>query len=252
MPSATGSPLIPADLIDLLSSAENVVVLTGSGISAESGVPTFRDAQTGLWAQYDPQELATPDAFERNPQLVWQWYEWRRKIITDAFPNPAHSALVELEQIVPHFKLITQNIDNLHQKAGSDSIIELHGNILRTKCYEDGQLVEKWDDDDQTPPRCPRCNGLLRPDVVWFMEPLPHEALTAAMIASENCDLFFSVGTSSLVQPAASLAGQARQSGAAIVEINLAPTPLSPFADFVLRGRAGQILPLLVNSTFHK
>ncbi len=252
MTTTTGNPPIPLELVDLLYSTENVTVLTGSGISAESGVPTFRDAQTGLWAQYNPHDLATPEAFERDPRLVWLWYEWRRRLIADAIPNSAHTALVELEQLILHFRLITQNVDGLHEKAGSESIIELHGNILRTKCYEDGQIIEKWDDDDHIPPHCPDCNGLLRPDVVWFGEALPNEALTAALRASQNCDLFFSVGTSSVVQPAASLADHARQSGAAIVEINLAPTPLTPFADFVLRGSAGQIIPMLVESTFHK
>jgi NAD-dependent deacetylase len=252
MPTTTVSPLIPSELVDLLSSAEKVAFLTGSGISAESGVPTFRDAQTGLWAQYNPQELATPEAFARNPRLVWQWYEWRRQLIADALPNPAHTALVELEQLIPHFRLISQNVDGLHQKAGSESIIELHGNILRTKCYEDGEIIEKWGDDDRLPPHCPTCDGLLRPDVVWFGEALPYEALSAALVASQNCDLFFSAGTSSVVQPAASLADQARQSGAMIIEINLAPTPLTPFADFVLSGPAGQILSMLVDSTFHK
>ena len=252
MPTLTADPRIPSELVALLSSAENVAFLTGSGISAESGVPTFRDAQTGLWAQYDPHDLATPEAFERNPRLVWQWYEWRRVLIAEAIPNPAHTALVELERLIDHFRLISQNVDGLHQKAGSESIIELHGNILRTKCYQDGQIIEKWDDDDRLPPHCPNCDGLLRPDVVWFGEVLPHEALSAALLASQNCDLFFSVGTSSVVQPAASLADQARLSGAMIVEINLAPTPLTPFADFVLRGPAGEIIPKLVDSTFHK
>ena len=213
MPSIRGNPLIPAEIVDLLFAAKNVVVLTGAGISAESGVPTFRDAQTGLWAQYDPQELATPEAFRRNPQLVWQWYEWRRGLVTGAQPNPAHIALVDLERLVPHFQLITQNIDDLHQNAGSQLIIELHGNILRSKCYEDGQIIEQWDNDDHAPPHCPFCDGFLRPDVVWFGEALPHNALKAALIASQKCDLFFSVGTSSLVQPAASLAGHARPSG---------------------------------------
>jgi len=252
MPTTTGNIFIPSELVELLSSAENVSVLTGSGISAESGVPTFRDAQTGLWAQYNPHDLATPEAFERNPSLVWQWYEWRRRLIAAAIPNPAHHALVELEQFIRHFQLITQNVDGLHQKAGSETVIELHGNILRTKCYEDGQIVERWDDDDQVPPHCPSCNGLLRPDVVWFGEALPHEALNTALMAARSCELFFSVGTSSVVNPAASLADHARQIGAVIVEINTAPTPLTPYADFVLSGPAGQILPMLIDSTFYK
>jgi len=215
-------------------------------------VPTFRGSQKGLWAQYDPGELATTEAFKRNPKLVWQWYEWRRRLISEAKPNPAHTALVQLVQLVDHFKLITQNIDGLHQQAGSKSVIELHGNIFRTKCFQDGQVIDDWYDVEQIPPRCPSCNGLLRPDVVWFGESLPQEALINAMIASQTCDLFFSIGTSSLIQSAASLARYARQNRAMIVEINLAPTLLTPFADFVLSIPAGQILPILINSTFHQ
>lgn len=242
--------IIPKQLIDTLSSAENVVVLTGSGISAESGVPTFRDAQSGLWAEYDPLDLATPEAFQRNPQLVWQWYEWRRQLINKAKPNPAHTALVHLEQLVSNIYLITQNVDGLHRRAGSHSVIELHGNILQTKCNVEGRMVEKWVDDGRLPPRCPDCDGLLRPDVVWFGEALPYEALTAAIDAASNCDLFFSVGTSSLIQPAATLADYAIQNGAFIVEVNLATTPLTSSANVVLSGPAGQIIPEMVALTF--
>ncbi len=250
MPTTTRNSDFCPELIDQLSIAKNVVALTGSGISAESGVPTFRGSQKGLWARYDPQELATVEAFKRNPKLVWQWYEWRRRIISKAKPNPAHTALLELEQVVDQFILITQNIDGLHQQAGSKSVVELHGNIFRTKCFEDGQVIDDWDDVEHVPPHCPYCNGLLRPDVVWFGESLPQAALTKALTASQTCDFFFSIGTSSLVQPAASLAGYARRNGAIIVEINLAPTPLTPFVDFVLNSPAGQIMPLLINSAF--
>lgn len=240
----------PAELLTALRSAERVTILTGAGISAESGVPTFREAQTGLWAKYDPQELTTPHAFRRNPRLVWEWYTWRRELIGAARPNAGHKALAQLEQFIPGLTLITQNIDGLHQAAGSANPIELHGNIARTKCFEDGRIVDSWPDTGQVPPRCPDCGGLLRPDVVWFQESLPQTALSQAILASQNCDLFFSIGTSALVQPAASLAHEARRHGAVIVEVNLEPTPLTPYAHYAFHAPAGTILPALVEQTF--
>lgn len=241
---------ISAELLDRLHTAERVTAITGAGISAESGVPTFRDAQTGLWAKYDPQELATPQAFRQNPKLVWEWYEWRRELIANTQPNAAHIALAQLEQRLPNFTLITQNIDGLHQAAGSANPIELHGNIARNKCFEDGRIVESWPDTGEVPPHCPRCGGLLRPDVVWFNETLPETALSQAIAASQNCDLFFSIGTSALVQPAASLAHHAQQQGAVLVEINLEPTPLTHYVNYALHGPAGTILPALVEQAF--
>jgi NAD-dependent deacetylase len=238
------------ELIDALKSANHVAVLTGAGISAESGVPTFREAQTGLWARYNPQELATPQAFRHNPKLVWEWYTWRRELVSNAEPNPGHLALVELENKVPQFTLITQNVDGLHQRAGSQNIIELHGNIMRTKCFDNGRLVESWPETDEIPPRCPYCSGLLRPDVVWFGESLPHDALETAFASAQSCDIFFSIGTSALVQPAASLPLEAIQSGAVTVEINPQTTLLTSHVDFVLKGGAGTVLPELVAATF--
>jgi NAD-dependent deacetylase len=242
--------IIPAELIALLRSAERVTVMTGAGISAESGVPTFRDAQTGLWTKYDPQELATPHAFRRNPRLVWEWYAWRRELIAKTQPNAGHMALAHLERLLPHLTLITQNIDGLHQMAGSAHPIELHGNIARTKCFEDGRIIESWPETGDIPPHCPHCGGLLRPDVVWFHESLPQAALSQAVAASQQCDLFFSIGTSALVQPAASLAHEARYHGAVLVEINLEPTPLTRYVNYSLHGPAGAILPLLVKQAF--
>jgi NAD-dependent deacetylase len=239
---------IPAELTTILRTAERVTIMTGAGISAESGVPTFRDAQTGLWAKYDPMELATPNAFRRNPKLVWEWYAWRRELIANTRPNAGHMALAQLEQQIPNLTLITQNIDGLHRAAGSANPIELHGNITRTKCFEDGRIISRWPETTDVPPRCPECGGYLRPDVVWFTETLPPDALSQAIHASQNCDLFFSIGTSALVQPAASLAHEARQSGAALVEINLEPTPLTRYADFALHGPAGTILPALLKN----
>jgi NAD-dependent deacetylase len=224
--------------------------MTGAGISAESGVATFRDAQTGLWAKFDPQELATPQAFRRDPKLVWEWYDWRRELIAGTEPNAGHRALVDLERLLPQMTLITQNIDGLHQAAGSKGVIELHGNIGRTKCFEDGRIVESWPETADLPPRCPDCGGLLRPDVVWFNESLPQEALLKAISASQSCDLFFSIGTSAMVQPAASLAHEARHQGANVVEVNLEPTPLTVYADYVLQGSAAVVLPALVKQAF--
>jgi len=239
---------IPSSLAATMRTAKRVVVLTGSGISAESGVPTFREAQTGLWSRYDPHQLATPEAFQNNPQLVWEWYSWRRDLVSLAKPNPGHFALVQLEKMVPELNLITQNIDSLHQRAGSERVIQLHGNITRVRCSADGEAVKSWDESGEIPPRCPRCGCYLRPDVVWFGEPLPQASLMKAIEVVERCELFFSIGTSSIVQPAASLPLYASRSGAMLVEINLEPTPLTRLVDFVLQGRAGDLMPKLVQA----
>lgn len=233
-----------------LRNARSVTVVTGSGISAESGVPTFRDAQTGLWERCDPQELATPEAYQRDPRLVWEWYSWRRQLVEKAASNPGHEALAELERWVASFTLATQNVDGLHRRAGSQSVIELHGNIMRSKCSVEGVVAETQEDDQGTPPSCPNCGAFLRPDVVWFGEMLPSEALEEAYGAARGCDLFFSVGTSGLVQPAASLAFEALRQGAVIVEVNPSETPLTGHVDYALRGRAGEVLPALVKSAY--
>ena len=236
---------IPPKLIETLRSAQFVVVLTGAGVSAESNIPTFRDAQTGLWAKYSPEELATPQAFRRNPKLVWEWYAWRRELVNQAKPNPGHLALAALEQRVLKFTLITQNVDGLHQRAGSRNIIELHGNLHRTICFKERRVVEDWPDPNEVPPRCPHCGSLLRPDVVWFGETLPAKALQAAFAAAQECDVLLSVGTSGLVQPAASIPFTARQAGATTVEINPDTTPLTPYVTYAIHGPAGEILPSL-------
>jgi NAD-dependent deacetylase len=242
---------IPDSLLQQFRQAQHVVVLTGAGISAESGVPTFRDAQTGLWKRFKPEELASLEAFRRDSRLVWEWYAWRRELVSRAAPNAGHLALVELEKRFPAFTLITQNVDGLHQRAGSGvrfPVIELHVNIQRTKCLEDGQLVDSWEEIGEVPPRCPRCAGLLRPDVVWFGELLPTEALNAAFTAAAGCDMFLSVGTSGLVEPAALLPLRALAAHIPVVEINLNPTPLSNLATYLLPGPSGQILPALVRA----
>ena len=242
-------PGLPPGLVEAVRGARRVVALTGSGISAESGVPTFRDAQTGLWARYDPQELATPEAFARDPELVWRWYAWRRDLVERASPNAGHEALARLERSVCAFLLITQNVDGLHQEAGSEGVVELHGNLRRSRCPLEGVTVED-DGTDHLPPLCPSCGSPLRPDVVWFGEALPAAGLEAASEAARSCDLLLSVGTSGLVYPAASLPYEALESGATVVEVNPEPTPLSPAAHFSLRGRAGEVLSGLVRSAF--
>jgi NAD-dependent deacetylase len=215
-------------------------------VSQESGLRTFRDAQSGLWAQYRPEDLASPEAFRRDPKLVWEWYAWRREAVKGARPNAGHYALARLAHLVPEFTLITQNVDGLHTLAGSTGVVELHGSIQRVRCAECRRPAATWDEAPDMVPRCEHCAGMLRPDVVWFGESLPADALQAARAAARTCDVFFSIGTSGVVQPAASLAPAARDRGAMLVEVNLEPTPLSPRADLYLQGRSGEVLPELV------
>jgi NAD-dependent deacetylase len=240
----------PLELIERLRTAERVAALTGAGVSQESGLRTFRDAQTGLWAQYKPTELASPEAFARDPKLVWDWYAWRREAIKGVRPNAGHYALVEMARRVPGFVLITQNVDGLHLMAGSTAVLELHGNIQRVRCAECGRFAESWEELSPEVPQCEVCGGLLRPDVVWFGEALPRAALEEAVRAARKCELFFSVGTSGVVQPAASLAFAAHNRGALVVEINMEPTPLTPKADYFLQGRSGEVLPELVKAAW--
>lgn len=240
----------PAELISFLRKAERVAVLTGAGVSQESGLRTFRDAQAGLWAQYRPEDLASPEAFARDPKLVWDWYAMRREKVREVQPNPGHFALAEMERQIAAFMLITQNVDGLHRKAGSQNVVELHGNLQRVKCSRCGEPAESWDVSTPGVPPCAVCGAMLRPDVVWFGESLPRDALEAAVTAARTCQVFFSVGTSGLVQPAATLAIAARNRGAVVVEINLEPTPLSAKADFSFYGRSGDLLPALVNSVW--
>jgi NAD-dependent deacetylase len=232
-----------------LRNANSIAVLTGAGISAESGIPTFRDALTGLWENFRPEELATPAAFLANPKLVWEWYAWRRERVAQALPNPGHLALAALEAACTArgatFALITQNVDGLHQIAGSRNVIELHGNIRLVKCFDNHHPVATWAGGSDVP-RCPQCASMLRPDVVWFGEMLPEAALATAMAAAHACDVFLSVGTSTVVEPAASLPFIASQAGARVIEVNPQATALSARAQCSLRGLAGAILPQLV------
>ena len=238
------------ELIQLLRTKTRVTALTGAGVSQESGLRTFRDAQTGLWAQYKPEDLASPEAFRRDPKLVWDWYAMRREKVRNVVPNPGHYALVEMACRIPDFTLITQNVDGLHRKAGSPHVIELHGNIQRVRCFDGDGIFENWMEGDDGVGRCPECGGYLRPDVVWFGEALPRDQLEAAVEAARACEVFFSIGTSVVVQPAASLAYAARNRGAVVVEINAEPTPLTPKADHVFQGKSGEILPELVRAVW--
>ena len=228
-----------------LAQAVSVAALTGAGISAESGIPTFRGAG-GLWKNYRPEDLATPEAFARDSRLVWEWYNWRRELIAKAEPNPAHRALVELEARKPRFTLITQNVDGLHDRAGSSRILKLHGDIWRMRCTACGA---NWPDHrtplPKIPPHC-GCGGVARPGVVWFGESLPDGMMEEAEHAAQSAQVFLVVGTSAVVYPAAGLVPYAKQAGARVIEINLEPTPFSAMVDCALEGPAGELLPKLL------
>ncbi len=243
----------------LIASARSITVLTGAGVSAESGIPTFRDAQTGYWARFRPEDLATPEAFRRDPDLVWRWYAERRRAVLGVTPNAGHRALARLEGRVERFSLVTQNVDGLHARAGSRTVIELHGSILRVRCFKSCVSYTAGTDKAatgapeaeavfaaDTPPRCPHCGDFLRPDVVWFGESLPEDAIEAAVAATEQCDLFLSVGTSTVVYPAAMLPDAARDAGATVVEINPQETPFSARASLSIRGTAATVLPAVI------
>jgi NAD-dependent deacetylase len=233
------------ELADILRSKPRIAVLTGAGISAESGIPTFR-GQDGLWKQFRAEELATPDAFRRDPGLVWEWYDWRRGIIAAREPHAGHYVLARWEEFFPDLVLITQNVDGLHRKAGSKNILELHGNIWQVRCAEEGTIAENDESPlKEIPPHCPSCGALLRPNVVWFGEALPRETLEKASASCARCDLMFVIGTSAFVQPAASLPFIAAEKGAKIVEINPNPTPLTRFADYSFQAKAGESLPVI-------
>lgn len=228
-----------------LAQAQRICVMTGAGISAESGIPTFRGS-SGLWRNHNPAELATREAFTRNPALVWEFYNWRRTLIAAARPNPGHEALARLEARTPQTTLMTQNVDGLHRLAGNTSVLQLHGNIWETRCTGCGRVQEQRTPDLGSNPRCEKCGAALRPNVVWFGESLNEELLGKAFAAASTCEIMLTIGTSAVVQPAASLAGTAKRAGAVVAEINLERTPNSLFMDYVILGKAGEILPQLV------
>jgi NAD-dependent deacetylase len=241
---------IPPELVTILRSSGHIAALTGAGASQESGLRTFRDRMDGLWAQYRPEDLATPEAFERDPELVWEFYAMRRLKAGEVQPNTGHFALVEMERHVPHFTLITQNVDGLHRRAGSKSVVELHGNITRIKCSRGCGVFTEWEETPGKAPICPICGAKLRPDVVWFGEMLPSDELATAVQAARMCNVFFSIGTSGLVQPAATLPLLAKQNGAVIVEVNAEETPLTPVVDYFFQEKSGEILPKLVRAVW--
>lgn len=240
---------------DLIRASQRLTVLTGAGVSAESGIPTFRDALTGIWAQYDPTRLATREAFEQNPQLVWDFYQFRRDLMRPAQPNPAHHALAALEQRFPEMQIITQNVDDLHERAGSRNVIRLHGRISANKCFANCQ-------GDPTPvdlptvsanqsagvPACPYCGQPVRPDVVWFGEMLPLAQLDAARTAATHTDLMLVVGTSGVVHPAAGMPLIAKEGGAKIIEFNPQPSAITELADLWLAAPSGETLPRVLEA----
>lgn len=236
-------------LVTRLAAARQVAVLTGAGISAESGIPTFRDPD-GLWQRFKPEELANVDAFLRNPVLVQGWYRHRRRVARETAPNPGHEALAALEALVPTCTLITQNVDDLHRRAGSRRLVELHGNIMRSYCLDCGaeatEAALDAADAEERPVTCSHCGGLLRPDVVWFGEMLPADAMEAAHQAARHADVFLSIGTSAVVYPAAGLPLLAAEHGAYVAEINVAPSAIAGYMDEVVQGKAGELLPELV------
>ncbi len=239
-----GSTAIPEALTEALRAARRVCVLTGAGVSAESGVPTFREAQTGLWEKYRPESLATMEAFLADPAFVWKWYRWRRELVAKSRPNAGHIALTELERCFDEFTLVTQNVDRLHRAGGSQNIVEFHGDLFADICI--AGCADPAANDDEIP-YCNHCGNLLRPGVVWFGEAIPQQALYRSSEAAERCDVMLCVGTSSQVYPAAGLSGLARRSGAVTAEINPEPTG-GPEFNFVIAGQSGLILPELVAS----
>jgi NAD-dependent protein deacetylases, SIR2 family len=256
---------------EALRAAQRVVVFTGAGISAESGIPTFRDAMTGLWARYNPEELATPQAFRADPELVWGWYEWRRALVSRAQPNAGHKAVAAIEARVPGTVVVTQNVDDLHERAGSAAPIRLHGSLFAPRCSDctapaaglavvstsassgapgsdgEGPAAEGQ---RLAPPTCPGCGGLVRPGVVWFGEALPTDALNAAVDAASQCDLLLAVGTSGVVYPAAEIPAVAARFGATVVQVNPEPTALDRVAHVNLRGSAAAMLPAVVRAAW--
>lgn len=275
--------MIPPEFIEKLRSCQKVVVFTGAGMSAESGIPTFRDAQTGLWAKFNPQDIASTEAFLRNPQLVWDWYVHRAELVRNALPNPGHMAVAAMQDFVDSVTVITQNIDNLHQKAGSQSVLELHGSLFRLKgfvspeelsapnysreicplCYgyaEHGVCDPFATRSDLAEteliagavPRCPRCEALLRPDIVWFGEPLDIKVLEKSMCAADTCDLMICIGSSLEVQPAGSIPVRAKRAGAPVIEINPEPTALSAHADLFIQDKVVDALPVLLDMIWKK
>ncbi|OQW85923.1 MAG: NAD-dependent deacylase [Rhodoferax ferrireducens] len=255
--------LNPPNFIDpaaatALQHASHVVVFTGAGVSSESGIPTFRDALTGLWERFDAASLATPAAYRKDKDLVWGWYEWRRMQVLRALPNPAHIAIAALAQFVPKLTVVTQNVDDLHERAGSTNVVHLHGSLHTPRCFACGrphhldQEIPREPEGGRRlrPPNCDHCGGSIRPGVVWFGESLPTQELNSAFTAAKQCDVMLVVGTSGLVQPAAGLPARAKNAGASLIQINPVKTDLDGECTWTLYGQAGTLLPKLLNMAF--
>lgn len=238
--------MTPFEVRDRILQARSVAVLTGAGISADSGVPTFRGTD-GLWKNFRPEELASPEAFARDPKLVWEWYNWRRELLATKVPNAAHEALADLEHRLDDFWLITQNVDGLHRDAGSTKLSEIHGNIWMVRCTACSRVFSNREVPLPYPPTCPACGELLRPHIVWFGESLAPADLQASYRALQQCDMLLIIGTSGVVYPAASFAPVAKERGAFVVEVNLDATPNSGLVDVSFQGRAKDLVPLLVS-----
>lgn len=238
----------------VIRSAQRIVVFTGAGVSAESGIATFRDAMTGLWSRFNAEELATPEAFERDPELVWAWYESRRKQVLQSQPNPGHLAITALARRVKHLRVVTQNVDDLHERAGSGDVLHLHGSLFAPRCFSCAHPAPQgWDrsepsgDKDRLPPpRCEACGQAVRPGVVWFGETLPERTLQEAFDLAEQCDVMLTVGTSGVVRPAAMLPYVAKEAGATVIQVNNQPTELDAVCHHNLMGASGDLLPRLL------
>ncbi len=235
------------ELLKPLAEAREVVIFSGAGLSADSGIPTFRDGATGLWANIDPEEVASVEGFENNPHKVWAWHEAMRSLFAEVQPNAGHEGIAALESLLPNSRvtIITQNIDGLHQASGSTRVIEIHGSALRVRCHHHCGFIELWKAGQLAPRQCPSCGARARPDVVWFGEALDEEVFSHAAEAAIDADIFITVGTSAIIQPAASLPMAAKEYGALIVEVNPHATPFSEYADYSIRAGASEFFPAL-------
>ncbi|MFZ4538465.1 SIR2 family NAD-dependent protein deacylase [Propionivibrio sp.] len=236
-----------ANLLTALAKASEVVIFTGAGLSADSGIPTFRDGATGLWANIDPEEVASIEGFRKAPEKVWAWHEAMRALFAKVRPNAGHEGIAALESLLPDARVtvITQNIDGLHQASGSTRVIEIHGSALRIRCHRHCGFVDPWQAGQSAPRQCPSCGALARPDVVWFGEALDEDVFSLAAEAAFDADIFFTVGTSAIIQPAASLPMAAKEYGALLVEINPHQTPFSEHANYSIRAGASEFFPAL-------
>ncbi len=239
------------DVVEAIVSSRFLIAFTGAGVSVESGIPSFR-GRNGLWRRFKPEELATPKAFRRNPLLIWEWYRWRMEIVFNAKPNPAHKALARLESMGLLKCVITQNVDGLHRLAGSKCVVELHGSIRRIRCIGCGYRVEIDSPPREVPPKCPLCSSLMRPDVVWFGEPLPEDEWSRALDYACRADTVLVIGTSGVVYPAAYIPYIVKEHGGVVIEVNIGDTMLTPIADYRVRGRAGEVMDEILKKVMEK